>query len=1012
MVTRGLTMMRPERQRGIVVFTADIRSRRHMSTVPDPTKVHWPEKIESTAFPKPLVTSPEIEVGDFTYYNDADELASAGIRNVPPAAGPKELLGRVPERAVLGRLLAGVRAGRSGVLVLRGEAGVGRTALLEEAIGSAAGFRVVRVAGVESEMELAFGALQQVCAPLLDLLGVLPDPQREALGVAFGLAAGAAPDRFLVGLAALSLLSEAAERQPLLCVVDDAQWLDRASAQALGFVARRLLAEPVALVAATREAGGEFGGLPELPVGGLGEADARALLGSVIGGPLDEQVRDRIVAETRGNPLALLELPRGVTPAELAGGFGLPGAGLPGAAGVAGRIEDSFRRRLEDLPAAAQRLVLVAAAEPAGEPVLVWAAAQRLGAGAGAIAAAADAGLLVIGQRVVFRHPLVRSAAYRAASPPERRAVHAALAAVTDPRADPDRRAWHRAQATVGPDEQVAAELERSAGRAQARGGLAAAAAFLGRSAALTVDPARRAERALAAAQATCQAGAFEAALDLLATAEAGPPDRFRRARAGLLRGQIAFASGHGRDAPPLLLQAARQLEPLDSRLARETYLDAVAAATFAGRLAAGGGIREVAEAARAAPPAPGPARAMDLLLDGLALLATEGYPAGAPVLRQAVSAFGAADLPAPEGLRWLWLACRAAQTVGDDASWDELSARQLTLAREAGALTALPMACNMRSGAHVVAGDFTEAAAMVAQADSFTEVTGTSLAPYGALTLAVYRGRETQATQLIQTATEDAERRGEGAALTFVQWAQAVLYNSLGRYDQALAAAQQASDDSPAVRFASWALVELVEAAVRTAVPERAAGALQRLSGIARACGTDWALGIEARSWALASDGQDAEDLYREAIGRFGRTRLRVERGRAHLVYGEWLRRRRRQRDARDQLAQAYQIFHSAGAAAFAERARIELRASGGQAREHAVATRDPLTAQEAVIARLAGEGASNPEIAAQLFISRATVAYHLRKVFTKLAISSRSQLTDALPARHGTTPPVTPQH
>ena len=447
------------------------------------------------------------------------------------------LLDRLPERAALSGLLEAARAGRSGVLVMRGEPGVGKTALLEYAIESAAGLRVARVAGVESEMELAFAALQQLYAPMLDRLEGLPDPQRAALGVAFGLTIGAAPDRFLVGLAALSLLSEVAEQQPLLCVIDDAQWLDRASAQTLAFVARRLLAEPIALVFATREEGEEFRGLPELLVGGLGAGDARELLGSVLRGPLDERVRDRIVAETRGNPLALLELPRGVP-------------GVPGVPGLPGRIEDSFRGRLEVLPAATQRLMLVAAAEPAGDPALVWRAAERLGIGAEAVAPAADAGLLTIGERVTFRHPLVRSAVYRAASPPDRRAAHQALAGATDPQADPDRRAWHRAQATLGPDEDVAAELERSAGRAQARGGLAAAAAFLERSAALTLDPARRAERALAAAQATYQAGAFDATLGLLATVEAGPPDQLRRARTDLLRGQIAVASSRGSDAP------------------------------------------------------------------------------------------------------------------------------------------------------------------------------------------------------------------------------------------------------------------------------------------------------------------------------------------------------------------------------------------------------------------------------------------------------------------------------
>jgi DNA-binding CsgD family transcriptional regulator len=911
------------------------------------------------------------------------------------------LLDRVPERAALSQLLDAARAGRSGVLVLRGEPGVGKTALLEFAIESAAGLRVARVAGVESEMELAFAALQQLCAPMLGKLEGLPDPQLDALGVAFGLNIGAAPDRFLVGLAVLSLLSEVAEQQPLLCVFDDAQWLDRASAQALAFVARRLLAEPVALVVATREPGGEFGGLPELLVEGLREGDARELLSSVIRGPLDERVRDRIVAEARGNPLALLELPRGVP--------GVPGPdGVPG---LPGRIEESFRHRVEVLPTATRRLMLVAAAEPTGEPTLVWRAAERLGIGAEAVAPAADAGLLAVGERVTFRHPLVRSAAYGAASPAERRAAHQALAGATDPQADPDRRAWHRAQATLGPDEDVASELERSASRAQARGGLAAAAAFLERSAALTLDPARRAERTLAAAQATYQAGVFDAALGLLATAEAGPPDGFRCARMDQLRGQIAFASSRGNDAPPLLLKAARQFEPLDVRLARETYLDALAAAIFAGRLALGGGVREVAEAARMAPPPPGPVRGPDLLLDGLALLICEGYPAGAPVLRRAVSAFRGTELSTEDGLRWLWLASYAAGIVWDYASWDVLSGRQVTLARDAGALIALPIALSTHAGVHLFAGEFTEAASLVAQAESVAKVTGSSLAPYGAVALAVFRGREAQAAQLIEIATDDVGRRGEGGGLSSVQWADAVLCNSLGRYDQALAAAQRASEDSPAIRFASWALVELVEAAVRSAVPERAAEALQRLAGIARACGTDWALGAEARSRALVSDGAAAENLYREAIDRFGRARLRVDLARARLLYGEWLRRQRRRRDARAQLASAYQIFDSIGAAAFAERARIELRATGGHARQHTIETPDTLTVQEALIARLAGEGASNPEIAAQLFISPATVAYHLRKVFTKLGISSRSQLAPTLPARQGAAPAVAPQ-
>jgi DNA-binding CsgD family transcriptional regulator len=906
------------------------------------------------------------------------------------------LLGRLAERAVLGRLLDTARAGRSGVLVVRGVPGVGKTALLDHAIQSAAGLRVARIAGVESEMELAYAALQQLCLPMLDGLERLPDPQRNALGVAFGLYAGQAPDGFLVGLATLSLLSEKAEKQPLLCVVDDAQWLDRASSQALGFMARRLLAEPVALVIAEREPGEHFRDLPELLVEGLGHDDARELLGSVIVGPLDERVRERIVAETQGNPLALLELPLGLTPAELAGGFGSPDA-----PGLAGKIEDGFRRRLDALPAAAQRVLLVAAAEPGGDPVLVWRAAGRLGIGVEAAAAVEASGLLTIGERVTFRHPLVRSAVYRAAAPlDDRRAVHQALAAATDSQADPERRAWHRAQATPEPDEDVAEDLERSAGRAQARGGLAAAAAFLEHSAVLTPDPARRAERTLAAAHAKYQAGAFDAALGLLATAEAGPPDQFRRARADLLRGQIAVASGHGSDASPLLLKAARQFEPLDSRLARETYLEALSASLFGGHLSSGGDALEVALAARAGPPPPQPARPPDLLLDGLALLVTEGYPAGMQVIRHAMNAFRSTDLSTEEGLRWLWPACHTAVLVWDYASWDMLSARLVTLARDTGALTALPIAFSTRAGVHLFAGELAEVASLVAQAASVTEAIESTFAPDGALTVAAFRGSEPDTSALIEAATKDSQHYAVGGGLSYVQWVTAVLYNSLGRYEQALATAQQASEGSPAQQFSIWGLVELIEAAARSGAPGRGASALQLLSETTRATGTDWALGIEARSRALVSEGAAAETLHREALSRLGRTRLRLELGRAHLLYGEWLRRERRIRDGRDQLRSAHKIFDSVGAAAFAGRARIELRACGGHAPRRAAEAHDTLTAQEAQIARLAAGGASNAQIAAQLFISPATVAYHLRKVFAMLSISSRSQLARTLPA------------
>jgi DNA-binding CsgD family transcriptional regulator len=909
--------------------------------------------------------------------------------------GPsKALLGRRDELETLDRLLEAARGGRSGVLVVRGEPGIGKTALLDHSIESAAGFVITRTGGVEWEMELPFAGLQQLCAPMQDQLERLPTPQRDALAVAFGLTAGDAPDRYLIGLAVLSLVSAAAESQPLLCVVDDAQWLDRASAQVLAFVARRLLAEPVALVFGAREPGKELRGLPELHVQGLSDRDARALLGSVLRGPLDELVRDRFVAETRGNPLALLELPRGLTPAELAGGFGLPVAQA-----LSGRIEESFQRRLAPLPEATRRLLLLAAAEPVGEPALLWRAAKGLGIDASAADGAETEGLLEVGARVTFRHPLVRSAVYESAFIDERRAAHRALAEATDPQVDADRRAWHRAHATPGADEDVASELERSAGRAQARGGLAAAAAFLEKAVTLTPEPPRRTKRALAAAQAKHQAGALDSALRLVAVAESGSLADSQRAQADVLRAQILFASNRGSDAPPILLKAAKRLERLDVKLAREIYLDALAAAIFASRLASGGGALEVAEAARAAPAPPGPLRAPDLLLDGLALLITEGHVAGAPTLGRAVTAFRGDEFSREEGLRWLWVACHAAGLMWDYESWDALSARLIEHAVDAGALTVLPIALSTRAGVHLFAGELTLAASVVEEVAAIISVTESSIAPYGALALASLRGREPEARLLIDAGTKEVLRRGEGEGLTFVQWATAVLANGLGRYDEALDAARQAGADSREVWFSTWGLVEQIEAATRTSQADDTGGALERLAESTRVSGTDWALGIEARSRALLSDGEAAETLYREAIERLERTRLRIELARARLLYGEWLRRVRRRLDARAQLRTAHELFSRFGMEAFAERARVELEATGERARKRNAETRDDLTPREMQISGLAAEGATNAEIAARLFISASTVDYHLRHTYRKLGVRSRTQLARRLP-------------
>ena len=902
------------------------------------------------------------------------------------------LRGRADECALLDTLVDAIRRGQGQSLVVRGEAGIGKTALLEYLVRSASDLTVLRAVGVESEMELAYAGLHQICAPLLDRLDRLPTPQRQALEIAYGLSVGGAPDRFLVGLAVLSLLSEAADERPILCVVDDVQWLDRASALTLAFVARRLLAERVGVVFAARDPGGELAHLPELEVRGLLKDDARALLGATVWLRLDERVRDRIVAETHGNPLALLELPRGLTARQLAGGFGLVEA-----QGLAGRIEESFVRRVETLSDDARRLLLVAAAEPVGDPLLLLAASERLGIAVSAVDSETD-GLLALGERVTFRHPLVRSAVYRAATKEQRREVHLALAEATDGSVDPDRRAWHLATAAAGPSEPVAAALEQSASRAQARGGLAAAAAFLHRAVALSGDPKLRVRRALAAAQASLHAGIFEDALELLALAEASTPDERQMAQVELLRGQIAFASSLGTTAPPLLLKAAQRLERLDPELARETYLDAWGAAFFAGRLACAGSLVEVSRAARSAPRPTRPVRPSDLLLDGLTTLITEGRAAAAPVLRQATATFADEASPGQENFRWGWLTTTPPNVLWDEDSWHAISARNLKEARDAGALARLPI--DLADWAIFVTscGDFGAAAVAIAEAEAITKATGTHMAPYAQLLLAAFRGQRA-ALPLIESTIRDAGTGGQGLSVQWAEWVSAILFNGLGRYDRALAAAQRAAEETPQLQFSPWALTELTEAAVRTARPDVAADALERVMAATAPSSTDWGLGIQARCQALLSKGESAERLHREAIERLARTRRRPDLARAHLLYGEWLRRENRRVDARVPLRAAHDQFASIGMKAFAERARGELLATGEKVRERTVATRDVLTAQERQIARLAREGLSNPDIGARLFLSPRTVEWHLRNVFTKLDIRSRRELADAMP-------------
>ncbi len=891
------------------------------------------------------------------------------------------------------------------MLVIRGDAGIGKTELMRYCARQASGCRLVQIAGVESEIELPFAALHQLCTPMLGGLAALPEPQERALRVAFGLATGLAPDRFVVGLATLSLLAENAAARPLVCLVDDAQWLDEFSCQVLGFVGRRLLAESVLLLFAVREMAAKrmFPGLPVLTVEGLTGEDARALLIAAVPGHLDERVRDRIVAETRGNPLGLLELARDVSEAELAGGFARPPtASLPS------RLQDHYVQRVRALPEPAQRLMLLAAADPTGDATLLWRAAPALGLGRDAAAEADEEQLLQIGSQVRFRHPLVRSAAYMAGSPEDRRAAHLTLAAVTDARTDPDRRVWHLAAAATGPDEEVAAALEQAAVKTQARAGLAAAAALLQRSVALTAGPGRRADRALAAALANLHAGAFDAAVGLLAQAEADAVDDLQRARVEQLRGQIEWASVAGREVPVLLLQAAKRLESLHVGLARETYLYAWVASSVAGPLAGPGGLLvEVSRAARAAPQPAGAPRPCDLLLDGLTTMITQGHAAAEPTLRRAVDAFLGDQVSGEEWLQWGILAQMATMAVWDFDSWVRMSTRHVELARASGALAPLSIALNGRGSVATHCGDFETATSLAAEKAVVNEVTGIRLAGTCDLLLAGYRGQPVEAIPLFSATIEDSIARGEGGAVQLADWAAAVLHNGLGHYAEALAAAEPATEETYQPLGTQLVLPELIEAAVRTGRAELAREALDRLSAMTAIEGSDWAKGLEARSRALISDGQDAEHRYAEAVERFGRSQLRPELARAHLLYGEWLRRELRRGDARHQLRAAYDLFAVIGAEAFADRARRELLATGETVRKREVGTDTELTPQEEHIARLARDGRTNPEIAAELFISARTVEWHLRKVFTKLGITSRMGLHDALPMRGKHAPP-----
>ncbi|WP_344242196.1 helix-turn-helix transcriptional regulator [Actinocorallia libanotica] len=919
-------------------------------------------------------------------------MASAGRWAAAGRPRPGELLGRTAECATLEGMLSDVRGGESRVLVLRGEAGVGKSALLEHLVARAAGCRVATATGVQSEMELAFAAVHQLCLPMLELLDTLPEPQQDALGTAFGLRSGHAPDQFLISLAVLNLLAAAAEERPLVCVVDDAQWLDRASAQVLMFVARRLMAERVACVFSVRESGPEHAlpGLPVLEVGGLGDADARALVRRVVPGPMDEEVRARIVTEACGNPLALLELPREDAASGL---FAAEGTGQS----LSGRLEGGFRRRLADVSADTRTMLLLAAAEPTGDPVLLWRAAGVLGVEAAAADEAEE--LIDFSERVRFRHPLVRSAVYNATAPRERREAHRALAEGTDAETDPDRRAWHRAQGTAHLDEDVAAELERSAGRALARGGLVAAAAFLERAVGLTPDARSRADRALEAARAKHMAGAAEPALALLASAEAGPPDELRHAKADVLRAEIALTSNRGSSVPAMLLKVAKQLETLDVALSRDTYLQALT--TAIGVLPDWEGIAEVAEAALAAPPVSGQPRATDLVLDALVLLYARDSEAAGPALRKALSVILGEETGPGERLRWAWLANFFAMALWDSELCHDVAEDYLRLVRGSGAFALLPLLLSITTMQRLFEGDLADAAtlneeakAQALAADVWT-TSGAMVQTGGDLGLAAWRGDAETTEDLAEAIVKESLVRGEGRTLDVCRWVRSVLYNGLGHYGKALEAVLPVMDErAPGGSGVHWAPMELIEAAVRTGRDDVAAHALERFALSARRGGTDWGLGLEARCRALLSEGEEADRLHREAIERLGRTRMRPDLARAHLLYGEWLRRERRRTEAREQLRTAFELFTGIGMRAFAARAERELLATGETVRKRSAETTGELTPQEEQVARLARTGLTNKEIAARLYVSPRTVEYHLGKVFTKLGVTSRHQL------------------
>ncbi|MFI5728515.1 AAA family ATPase [Kribbella sp. NPDC051587] len=880
-----------------------------------------------------------------------------------------QFVARQQELQAIEALTQGAAAGHGGAVVVLGEAGIGKSTLIETVTERLDGWLVLRADGTEFERDLPYAALHQLCSPVIEARTGLPDVQRQALESVFGLAAGTTPSPLMVGLAVLGLLNEL--QQPLCCVVDDVQWIDAGTRQALAFVARRISSEGIALILAGRPDGAGFSDLPQLPLTGLDEKEAQALLRSTGRAGLDSDVLDRILAEAHGNPLALLEF---------------DGASGGQRRGVVEELEAEFTRRVRRLPEATQLLLSLAAAEPVGDLGLLRRAAKRLDLTLAAAAEAEDEELVMLGPRLRFRHPLVRSAAYQSATPGVRRRLHAALADATDVETDPDRRAWHRAHAVIDTDEEVATELTQAAERTQLRGDFASAAAFLERAAQLSPEPVEQAARLLAAAGLRLKLGTFSEAGELLTQAERRPLDAAQRAQVKLQRATIDVYVTRSPEATAALVSAAPDLGPED---ATGTYIEAFSSAMFIDRMP--GRLRQLGARIRAqVPPCENP-RPADLLLTALLDQAMLPVDEAVPAMCRAVDSFRTAELADPW---WMELACMMALDLRDSEATDEISAHQVELARRQSALAILPQALKFQAVTKTMFGRFDEAEAELAEAAAIDEAAGSLSLAFADVILAAWRGN----TEEFDEVRASIQNRVERDELVAELYAAAVLRNGLGDYTAALEAGLTAYAERELGSYVIWPFdSELVEAAARAGQPEAAAPALDQLARLARTNPTPWAVAHHLLAQALLDPtSPDTDSRFQEAIDLLAQTDVRAQHARARLAYGEWLRREGRRAEARVELQAAHESLSAMGAAAFAERAARELSATGQRPRRDGTNPLDNLTAQERLIATKVAGGATSKEVAATLFLSPRTIDTHLRNIFRKLDITSRRQLRD----------------